>query len=77
MTNFKMTAGDELPESWVSLMSSCWQENPTSRPTFRHIHALLRDMNHGRETNLVDSIIKRLEFHTNKLEVTVEKRLVM
>ena len=53
---------------------SCWAEFPDSRPNFNDILSTMKTINGGREINLVDSMISRLEEHSNNLEALVMQR---
>ena len=66
-------AGDK----WTSLMNSCWQEDPSERPTFDRILSAIKVLNGGATLNLVDNMIKRLESHTQNLEEIVHERFTI
>ena len=55
-------------------MVSCWGESPEDRPNFNEILSKMKMINGGREINLVDSMISRLEEHSKKLETIVVQR---
>ena len=59
---------------WIELASNCWNENPNLRPTFVDIRERLIQLNGGKMTNAVDSMVDRLEAHTLYLEEVVEQR---
>ncbi|KAL5020119.1 hypothetical protein ScPMuIL_003011 [Solemya velum] len=64
-----------LDISIVNLMKECWHEDPTKRPSFRHIKKHLKDnkwMTTGE--NFVDTMLKRMEQYANNLEGLVEER---
>lgn len=63
----------DLPGTLVSLMISCWQEYPDSRPSFKEISKYIR-ATHGKESNLVEAIVQRLESHTKTMEHLVLER---
>ena len=58
----------------MELIVSCWAEFPDSRPNFNDILSTMKTINGGREINLVDSMISRLEEHSNNLEALVMQR---
>jgi len=40
----RLPAGCRIPERYVSLMNKCWQEKPSSRPSFRSAAEILKDI---------------------------------
>ncbi len=65
-----------VPEEWVKLMSECWAEDPSSRPTFSQILRTIFRLNHGKDINLIDRMIDRLDMHARKLEARVVERSI-
>ena len=61
-------------KDWTALAERCWEEDPNSRPTFNEILSALKKINGGRKINFVDSMVKRLEAHTQRLEEIVAER---
>ena len=55
-------------------MHQCWLDDEKKRPTFSKILSLITQISGGRLPSLVDSMIKRLEYHTNHLEEIVQGR---
>ena len=47
---FRPTMGDgcECPSFWLETMNSCWDECPTSRPTFAKLSHILHEHTDGR-----------------------------
>ena len=55
-------------------MFQCWNEQEDQRPSFTAIIYLLQDICGGKIPSLIDSMIQRLEKHTDELESVVEAR---
>ena len=67
----------DVHEDWIKdLITSCWDENPLNRPSFGNILSTLKAASTNPNRSLVDSMIDRLEAHSNRLEVTVAERTV-
>ena len=63
-----------LSSEWVELTSKCWDQNPNLRPTFSEVKKILIRLNKGKRKNAVESMVNRLEAHTQHLEEVVELR---
>ena len=63
-----------LTSEWVELASKCWDQNPNLRPTFSEVNKKLIRLNMGKRNNAVESMVDRLEAHTQYLEEVVELR---
>ncbi|ESO95406.1 hypothetical protein LOTGIDRAFT_117064, partial [Lottia gigantea] len=63
-----------LVEDALTLMVSCWDEDPQLRPDFRSIRKLLIDLNGGRKMNIMDNMIQLLEAYSGNLEKLVAER---
>uniref|UniRef100_A0A8D0GEY7 Guanylate cyclase n=1 Tax=Sphenodon punctatus TaxID=8508 RepID=A0A8D0GEY7_SPHPU len=61
-------------EELEHLMQRCWAEDPLERPDFQHIKGLLRKFNRENSTNLLDTLLSRMEQYANNLEELVEER---
>ena len=59
---------------WIELASKCWDENPNLRPTFANIKKRLIRLNGGKTKNAIESMVDRMETHTQYLEEVVEQR---
>ncbi|KFM63400.1 Atrial natriuretic peptide receptor 2, partial [Stegodyphus mimosarum] len=60
----------------MSLMQSCWAEDPEDRPDLGQIKAEMRILNRGQngEVNIMDNLLSRMEQYANNLESLVEQR---
>ncbi|KAI1717677.1 adenylate and guanylate cyclase catalytic domain-containing protein [Ditylenchus destructor] len=58
----------------VHLLRDCWAENPNDRPKMEMVKQLLKSMNSGRNSNLMDHVFNMLEQYANTLESEVEER---
>ena len=56
------------------MICQCWDDKALERPTFTDIIASIELMNGGKNVNLVDKIIDKLEAHTKELESVVLRR---
>ncbi len=63
-------------DKWVRLIQDCWQEDDDKRPTFNDILYLINSIQHYKNMDLIDNMIKRLERHTQNLEQRVAQRMV-
>ena len=61
-------------EEWADLAGTCWHENPNLRPSFANIQYSLIKLNGGKDYNVVESMLNRMETHTKHLEEIVEQR---
>lgn len=58
----------------LDLMTCCWNEDPTVRPTFETVRQSLKQMTRGEKSNLVDQMLYMLERHSAHLEQLVQDR---
>lgn len=58
----------------LELMMSCWDEEPSIRPTFEIIKESLKRITRGKQVNIVDQMIHMLERHSAHLEELVQDR---
>jgi len=56
-----------LDNKLVSLMQSCWNENPEERPKMRHIKPIVKQIR-GAKVEIIDNMISMMEKYTNELE---------
>ncbi|XP_053133430.1 atrial natriuretic peptide receptor 1 isoform X2 [Hemicordylus capensis] len=61
-------------EEVVFLMQRCWAEDPQERPDFHHIKSMLRKFDKESSSNLLDTLLSRMEQYANNLEELVEER---
>ncbi|XP_030630820.1 retinal guanylyl cyclase 2-like [Chanos chanos] len=65
---------DEAPLECIQLMKQCWSEEPNSRPTFEEIFAQFKNVNRGKKTNIIDSMLRMLEQYSSNLEDLIRER---
>ncbi|CAD5124699.1 DgyrCDS12962 [Dimorphilus gyrociliatus] len=68
---------DEDDDKYIELMKECWNENPHDRPNFEKITKSVRKINIGKDSNIMDTMITKLEKYANNLEEIVENRTKM
>lgn len=56
-----------------AVMERCWSEFPIDRPSFVKIKELMKKIV-GKETNLVDHLLNRMEQYANNLERQVAEK---
>ncbi|XP_053447082.1 atrial natriuretic peptide receptor 1 isoform X2 [Nycticebus coucang] len=61
-------------EELGQLMQRCWAEDPQERPPFQQIRLALRKFNRENSSNILDSLLSRMEQYANNLEELVEER---
>ena len=61
-------------KEWQNIAEKCWSEEVDIRPSFQGVKSLLRGLNGGKTIRLVDSMVMRLEAHTQHLEEIVAER---
>ncbi|VDM41191.1 unnamed protein product [Toxocara canis] len=64
----------DLDPALLHLVRDCWSENPAERPNAETIKNLLRSMNGGAKTNLMDHVFTMLEQYAGTLEREVQER---
>uniref|UniRef100_A0A670ZHI0 Guanylate cyclase n=1 Tax=Pseudonaja textilis TaxID=8673 RepID=A0A670ZHI0_PSETE len=63
---------ENTPLEYIQLMKQCWSEVPNRRPTFDKIFE--RAINKGKQTNIVDSMLRMLESYSSNLEELIRER---
>ncbi|KAI0235252.1 Atrial natriuretic peptide receptor 1, partial [Lamellibrachia satsuma] len=58
----------------VELMVRCWNESPEYRPSFDDILKTLLRMHRGRQVNILDNMLQKLEKYATNLEELVQHR---
>ncbi|XP_029463480.1 retinal guanylyl cyclase 2 [Rhinatrema bivittatum] len=58
----------------ILLMKNCWHEMPEQRPTFDEIFDLFKNINKGKKTNIIDSMLRMLEQYSSNLEDLIRER---
>ncbi|XP_058481237.1 retinal guanylyl cyclase 2 isoform X2 [Solea solea] len=65
---------DYAPIECIQLMKQCWNEQPDKRPIFDEIFDQFKDINKGRKTNIIDSMLRMLEQYSSNLEELIRER---
>ncbi|VDI01664.1 atrial natriuretic peptide receptor A [Mytilus galloprovincialis] len=65
---------DSCPKKLSQLIERCWDENPVNRPSFKSIGGVIRKISVGKDNNILDNLMKRMELYANNLESLVNER---
>ncbi|XP_067409957.1 retinal guanylyl cyclase 1 [Emydura macquarii macquarii] len=65
---------DQAPLECIQLMKQCWSEQPERRPTIDQIFDQVKNINKGRKTNIIDSMLRMLEQYSSNLEDLIRER---
>ncbi|KAI1903211.1 hypothetical protein AGOR_G00024890 [Albula goreensis] len=65
---------DEAPIECIQIMKQCWSEEPDKRPTFEEIFKQFKNVNKGKKTNIIDSMLRMLEQYSSNLEDLIRER---
>ncbi|XP_073668982.1 retinal guanylyl cyclase 2 [Paramisgurnus dabryanus] len=65
---------DHAPMECIQLMKQCWNEQPEKRPTFEEIFDQFKNVNKGKKTNIIDSMLRMLEQYSSNLEELIRER---
>ncbi|XP_015240974.1 PREDICTED: retinal guanylyl cyclase 2-like [Cyprinodon variegatus] len=65
---------DYAPMECIQLMKQCWTEQPDKRPTFEDIFDQFKNINKGKKTNIIDSMLRMLEQYSSNLEELIRER---
>ncbi|XP_075764300.1 retinal guanylyl cyclase 1 isoform X2 [Pelodiscus sinensis] len=65
---------DQAPMECIQLMKQCWGEQPERRPTIDQIFDQFKNINKGRKTNIIDSMLRMLEQYSSNLEDLIRER---
>ncbi|XP_051900501.1 retinal guanylyl cyclase 2-like [Pristis pectinata] len=65
---------DQAPVECVQIMRQCWSEQPDRRPTFEQIFDQFKNLNKGKKTNIIDSMLRMLEQYSSNLEDLIRER---
>ncbi|MBN3301442.1 GUC2F cyclase, partial [Amia calva] len=65
---------DQAPIECIQIMKQCWSETPERRPTFEQIFDQFKNINKGKKTNIIDSMLRMLEQYSSNLEDLIRER---
>uniref|UniRef100_A0A8B9L2P5 Guanylate cyclase n=2 Tax=Characiphysae TaxID=186628 RepID=A0A8B9L2P5_ASTMX len=65
---------DYAPMECIQLIKQCWNEQADRRPTFDETFEEFRNINKGRKTNIIDSMLRMLEQYSSNLEELIRER---
>uniref|UniRef100_A0A8C8CPT3 Guanylate cyclase n=1 Tax=Oncorhynchus tshawytscha TaxID=74940 RepID=A0A8C8CPT3_ONCTS len=65
---------DHAPLECIQLMKQCWNEQADRRPHFNDIFDQFKNINKGRKTNIIDSMLRMLEQYSSNLEELIRER---
>nr|DBA21003.1 TPA: hypothetical protein GDO54_017729 [Pyxicephalus adspersus] len=65
---------DHAPMECIVLMKQCWNEVPDRRPSFDEIFDQFKNINKGKKTNIIDSMLRMLEQYSSNLEDLIRER---
>ncbi|XP_076843408.1 retinal guanylyl cyclase 2 [Brachyhypopomus gauderio] len=69
-----IVCGDHAPMECIQLMKLCWNEQPERRPAFEEIFDQFKNINKGKKTNIIDSMLRMLEQYSSNLEELIRER---
>ncbi|XP_036404361.1 retinal guanylyl cyclase 2 [Megalops cyprinoides] len=69
-----MVTADHAPVECIQLMKLSWNEHPEKRPTFEEIYNQFKNVNKGKKTNIIDSMLRMLEQYSSNLEDLIRER---
>ncbi|XP_069776055.1 retinal guanylyl cyclase 1-like [Narcine bancroftii] len=67
-------SADQAPMKCIQIMRQCWSEQPDRRPTFEQIFDQFKNINRGKKTNIIDSMLRMLEQYSSNLEDLIRER---
>uniref|UniRef100_A0A3Q4BHK4 Guanylate cyclase n=1 Tax=Mola mola TaxID=94237 RepID=A0A3Q4BHK4_MOLML len=65
---------DYAPLECIQLMKQCWNEQPDKRLPFEEIFDQFKNINKGKKTNIIDSMLRMLEQYSSNLEELIRER---
>ncbi|XP_074479342.1 retinal guanylyl cyclase 2 [Sebastes fasciatus] len=65
---------DYAPLECIQLMKQCWNEQPDKRLCFEEIFDQFKNINKGKKTNIIDSMLRMLEQYSSNLEELIRER---
>ncbi|XP_078542104.1 retinal guanylyl cyclase 2 isoform X2 [Lissotriton helveticus] len=69
-----LVSPDHAPMECIQLMKQCWNELPERRPCFDDIFDQFKNINRGKKTNIIDSMLRMLEQYSSNLEDLIRER---
>ncbi|XP_069468726.1 retinal guanylyl cyclase 2 isoform X2 [Ambystoma mexicanum] len=69
-----LVSPDHAPMECIHLMKQCWNEMPDRRPCFDDIFDQFKNINKGKKTNIIDSMLRMLEQYSSNLEDLIRER---
>uniref|UniRef100_A0A3B4AZ87 Guanylate cyclase n=1 Tax=Periophthalmus magnuspinnatus TaxID=409849 RepID=A0A3B4AZ87_9GOBI len=69
-----LVSPDYAPMECIQLMKQCWTEQPDKRPDFENIFDQFKNINKGKKTNIIDSMLRMLEQYSSNLEELIRER---
>ncbi|XP_067118105.1 LOW QUALITY PROTEIN: retinal guanylyl cyclase 2 [Osmerus mordax] len=69
-----LVSPDYAPMECIQLMKQCWNEQPDKRPVFDEIFDQFKNINKGKKTNIIDSMLRMLEQYSSNLEELIRER---
>ncbi|KAJ1197522.1 hypothetical protein NDU88_001379 [Pleurodeles waltl] len=69
-----LVSPDHAPMECIQLMKQCWNEMPERRPCFDDIFDQFKNINKGKKTNIIDSMLRMLEQYSSNLEDLIRER---
>ncbi|XP_056298751.1 retinal guanylyl cyclase 2 [Pseudoliparis swirei] len=67
-------SSDFAPPECIQLMKRCWTEPPDQRLSFEEIFDQFKNINKGKKTNIIDSMLRMLEQYSSNLEDLIRER---
>uniref|UniRef100_A0A1I7TNY8 Guanylate cyclase n=2 Tax=Caenorhabditis tropicalis TaxID=1561998 RepID=A0A1I7TNY8_9PELO len=64
----------DINPALLHLIRDCWTEKPSERPSIDQVKSLLKGMNNGKKSNLMDHVFNMLEAYASNLEEEVSER---
>ncbi|KAK0408089.1 hypothetical protein QR680_003767 [Steinernema hermaphroditum] len=72
--DLKQMQNQDINPAMFRLVTDCWDEGAHHRPKIETVRSLLRGMNQGKSTNLMDHVFNMLEQYASSLEEEVNER---
>ncbi|XP_075948333.1 retinal guanylyl cyclase 2 [Anarhichas minor] len=69
-----VVSSDYAPLECIQLMKQCWCEQPDKRLSFEEIFDQFKNINKGKKTNIIDSMLRMLEQYSSNLEELIRER---